>query len=143
MPIPVAGGLGDVQSGFTPLPAGTYDVEVLDASEETAGPDAKNPGTPYLKLEFQVTDEEYSGRKVWLNASFSEKARGILKGTLLGLGFTEEELASPDLEIDPEELIGRTAKAVVSEGTNPKTKERNNSVKRLLPMSETETELPG
>jgi hypothetical protein len=144
MALPIPGeGLAGVKDGFDPLPAGTYDVVVTDAEETVTSGEGKTPaGTPMIKWEFEVQDEEYVGRKLWSNNVLTEKALPIFKGTLRGLGYTDAEM-DVMTEFDPSECIGRTAKAVVSTGTNPKTKEANNSVKRLLPLSEEESELPG
>lgn len=143
-PVPVPGGMGDVKEGFEPMPAGTYLAEVSDAEETQATGDGKAPaGTPIIKLEFTIQEEEYEGRRAWVNLTFTEKAMGVVKGTLKGLGYTEEELADPDLEINAEDLVGRQAKVVLKIGTNPKTQEKNNSVRRVLPLNEQESELPG
>lgn len=143
MPIPT-GSLEGVKSGFDPLPAGRYDVEVTDAEETKASQEAKNPGAPMIKIEFTViNDEEYEGRKLWLNLVFTEKSMGPVKGNLLALGYTEEEMADKKFEVNADELVERRAIALVKVGTNPKTKEANNSVKRLAPVGEGESELPG
>lgn len=140
MPIPVPEGFSDAQEGFEPLPSGKYLVEVTGAEEKLSGPDAKTPGMPYIAFEFTIQDEEYDGRRVWMNCSFSPKAMGMTKQSLRALGGTDEEFAT---EINPEDYLGRQGYAIVTEGTNPKTKEKNNSVKRVLPLSEEDSELPG
>lgn len=135
MPIPT-GGFAGVKAGYDPLPAGIYVAEVTDGEERTSGEDAKHPGATYIAWEFTIQDEEYEGRKAWLNTSFVEKARGLLKGFLLGVGYDEATLDSPEFEVDIDDIVGRQCKLVVSVGTNPKTKEANNSVKRVLPLDD-------
>jgi len=142
-PLPVPGGsLVGVAIGFEPMPSGVYVAEVTDVDERTAGEDSKNPGSTYLSVEFTVHDEEYEGRKQWQNISLVEKAAPILKSFLIGIGYSEDEVNSMT-EVDYEDWEGRQARIVVGEGTNPKTKEKNNSIKRVLPLTDEETELPG
>lgn len=142
MPIPIPGGLEGVGTGFEPLPAGIYLAEVSDGEEREAGPDAKYPGTTYVAWEFTIQDEEYQGRKAWLNTSFTERAKPLLKSFLLGVGYDEETMNANDFEVDIDEIVGRQIKLVLKIGTNPKTKEKNNSVARVLPLDEEESNLP-
>lgn len=142
MPVPIPGDtLEGIADGFEPLPKGTYDAEVTDCSDETAGEEAKHPGSTYIKWEFTITEEEYVGRKVWLNTSLTEKALPVFKGVLRGLGYTDEEMNAMS-EFDPDEQLGRQCRVVVTIGKNPKTDEANNSVRRVLPLSDEASELP-
>jgi len=142
MPLPVPGSMEGVAVGFEPMPSGVYMAEVTDVDERTAGPDAKNPGSTYLSVEFTIHDDEYEGRKQWTNVSLTEKALPMLKGFLVGVGYDESEVNAMT-ELDPDDWEGRQCRIVVSEGRNPKTKEKNNSVKRVLPLDGDESELPG
>lgn len=72
MPIPsidelLKADISDVMSS-DPVPEGTYDAVITDV---TVRQGAKGP---YLAIETTIHDEEYRGRKVWRNSSFSEKA---------------------------------------------------------------------
>ncbi len=140
MPVPLPDDFSNVKEGFDPLPAGKYLVECTDAEQKTSGPDSKNPGTPYIAFEFTTQDEEYQGRKVWMNASFSPKALGMTKSAMRALGATDADFAGS--EIDEEQFIGAKCYAIVAVGKNPKTELPNNNVKRLIPLSEEESELP-
>lgn len=147
MPIPVPEGFADANEGFEPIPAGTYTVEVLDAEEgETSGEGKTPKGTPQMKFEFAVVDDpEWDGRKLWMNATFSPKAMGMTKAALRAMGATDEDFAEGG-ELNAETFIGAKCKAIVSIGTNPKLpppNNKNNNIKRLLPLSDEESELPG
>lgn len=136
MPVPIPGGFAGVPEGFQPMPNGVYDAIVSDGVETVVGPDGKaeNVGKPMFKWEFTISDEEYEGRKAWLNTTVSEKAMPILKSFLKAVGFTDEELDNENFALDVDDVIGRSCKLVLVQGTNPKTKERNNSVRRVLPV---------
>lgn len=142
IPIP-DGGVAGVQSGFEPLPAGIYTAEVSAGELRQAGEDAKNPGSDYIAWELSITDEEYEGRKCWVNNSFVAAAKPMLRQFLEAVGYDEDALENPDFEIEIDDIIGRTLKVVLTKGVNPKTKEPNNSVRRVEPLSETESNLPG
>ncbi len=142
IPIP-EGGVAGVKSGFDPMPNGVYEATVSDGDLRTAGEDAKNPGSQYIAWEFTITEEEYEGRKAWLNTSFVSAAKPMLRMFLEAVGYSESELDNEGFEIEIDEIIGRPLKVVLTKGVNPKTKEPNNSVRRVLPLSESEANLPG
>lgn len=136
MPTPIPGGFGDVPEGFQPMPNGVYDAIISDGDETVVGPDGKkeNVGKPMYKWEFTISDEEYEGRKAWLNTTVTEKALPILKSFLKAVGYTDEELNDENFVLDVDDVIGRSCKLVLVQGVNPKTKEKNNSVRRVLPV---------
>jgi len=137
------GGFADVDTGFEPLPAGIYTAEVAKGEVKEAGENAKNPGSQYIAWEFTITDEEYTNRKAWLNTSLVPKAKPLLKQFLIGVGYTDEELNDDGFEIEVEEIVGRACRLALSVGTNPRTQEPNNSVRRVLPFEEGDgAELP-
>lgn len=75
-------------SDFEALPAGRYLVRV-ETTEEREGQKA-----PYLAVTYEVIEpEEYAGRKLFDNLSFSQKALFRFKGFLQAIGYTEEDLA--------------------------------------------------
>lgn len=142
MPVPIPGGLAGVSDGFDPMPKGIYAAEVTDCTVSEATGDGKSPkGTPVIKWEFTIHEEEYDGRKAWLNNTLTEKAMPIFKGTLRGLGATDEEMDNLS-EFDEDEWIGKQVRIQLKVGVNPKTDQPNNSVVRVLPLSEEESELP-
>jgi hypothetical protein len=142
MPLPT-GGFDGVPIGFEPVPGGVYTVEITDATEGTAGEEAKYPGSTYVNWEFTIQDdEEYEGRRLWLNTSFVPSAKPKLKEFLIAVGKSEEELADPDFEVDPEEYIGSRVQVAVTKGINKRTKEENNSVRKCMPLGSMEAEAP-
>lgn len=145
MPIPVPDDFDKVKEGFEPLPAGKYLVEVTDAEEKETSGDGKTPkGTPMIAFELTVADadEDWAGRKLWMNVVFGGKSLGMAKSTLRALGATDADFESGS-EINAEDFIGKQAYAMAAVGRNPKTEMPNNNVKRLMPLSEEESELPG
>lgn len=136
MPVPIEGGFGGVPDGFEPMPRGVYDAVISDGVETVVGPDGKpeNVGKPMFKWEFTIQDEEYEGRKAWLNTTVTPRALPILKSFLKAVGYTEEELEDSNFTLDSDDVVGRNCKIVLTVGVNPKTKEKNNSVRRVLPI---------
>jgi hypothetical protein len=98
--------------GFDPFPAGTYILALVEYEHKETGPNSKQPGSPMISAQFGVQEGEYEGRRVFNNFTFGEKALPILKSYLLSIGLTEEQLDG-ELDIDPEEWIGKPFKARV------------------------------
>lgn len=69
-----------------PVPNGKYLVAVTDCEETECGPESKNPGKPYYKVEFTVQEGPYEGRKVWTNAMLFPGALYTISNMLKGLG---------------------------------------------------------
>ena len=93
---------------FGAIPGGIY-IGRLD--EVTTGT-GKQSGKPYWSWAFTVVsdadgDEEYAGRKLWINTSLSEAAHFKLKEVFEAFGYT------PDSDTD--EMIGEQIKLLVSE----------------------------
>lgn len=143
MGIPIPGGFADVQEGFEPIPAGTYAATVFEGEVKEAGPEAKHPGSQYIAWTFKIQEEPYVGRQAWLNSSLVDKALPMLKRFLKAVGYTDDQLNTPEFELDLDDVKGRECRIVLTVGTNPRTDEPNNSIKRVLPPGEGgETELP-
>ena len=144
MPIPIPGGFADVEDTFDVLPAGTYSAVVAEGEVREAGPDAKHPGAQYIAWTFNIEEEGFKNRKAWLNTSLVPEAKAMLKRFLLATGFSDEDLNREDFEFDIDDVTGRRVRLVITQGTNPRTKEKNNSVKRVLAPSadEEEDDLP-
>ena len=89
--------------GFTPLPAGTYPAMIADAEVK----DTKaNNGGQYIKVQFNITGANYSGRSVFGNFNIrnpSPKAEEIgmqqLKQLTVAIGLVGEL-------IDTQQLLG-------------------------------------
>jgi Protein of unknown function (DUF669) len=140
--IPIEGGFANIPVGFQPMDKGVYEAEVTNVEVKTAKEGAKYPGSQYLAWEFTVDDSaypDYQGRKQWLNTVLVPSARPRLKEFLVGVGYTDEELNDPNFEFEPTDIIGRRCSLMVVVGTNPKTDEPNNSVRRVMPVGSTES----
>lgn len=93
------------------LPEDDYKVEVEEV-ERRDGDKAE-----YLAFTFVVTEGEHTGAKLWDNASLSEKALWRLRSLLecLGVEIDDED----EMDIDLEDLVGRSMTAVVSHEKDP------------------------
>lgn len=72
-----------------PLPAGTYDVQIVDSAIK----DAKSGNGRYLEFTFEVVRGEYKGRRLWdrlniwnTNQDAAEIAKGALSSICLAVG---------------------------------------------------------
>lgn len=99
MNMEVSAGYGDV------VPLGFYDA-VITGCEVRSGKKG-----PYLALETTIHDEEWRGRKVWRNSSFSEKAIGMPGGIAELLQATKPEI---DRSTPANELPAAIAEAIIS-----------------------------
>lgn len=104
--MPIVMNFRDVEpaGGFEPLPPGTYMFQVVGAElYEPDDPD-KYPG---FKLESDVIEGEYAGRKLFHFLSSSPKAASFTLSALLSMGFSEEALVGAEaVEIEAEDLLG-------------------------------------
>ena len=94
----------DMQSSFTPLPAGEYQV-VMVANKENA----KQTG---IVCEFDVASGQYQGRKLWCNLSLfheNEKAKEIGYRLVNDMALACGVAGIGDLD----EILGRTMVAIV------------------------------
>ena len=108
---------------FSPLPAGTY-VSRLDSVEVKEGKAA-----PYWSWAFTVTDEECTGRKLWVNTSLSEKALWKLKEVFDAFGYTADS--------DTDEMVGEEVRLVVSQRIiegGARAGQTGNNVDMVLPL---------
>lgn len=133
------GGFADVQEiSFEPLPNGDYAVSVFEG-ELKESKSEKHAGSQYVSWTLNVTEDgPYNNRKLWYNTSLVEEARGMLKAFLLCF-FDEDELNSPDFELNVEDIVGQEAIAVVGQGVNPNTGEANNKVRRMKKAGSADT----
>jgi hypothetical protein len=168
MAFPIPGGFADTkESNYDPLPVGTYDalvvaVEHRDVKPETAERWATDPkkGDPeeaqaldgqhpgLLSWEFDITwPEEYNNRKSWNQTPLTRKAKGILLGTLLAVGYDRSELDQEDFSIDVEgRCIGAAVQLVVDVDKNavnvPGQPVKTRVKKVLPPKDQTDEVLP-
>lgn len=93
------------------LPAGVYPAVVSSCEDTVSNSSEFN----YLKWEFALGGDKFSGRKLWMNTSMSPKALWKLRDTLIGLGVTKAQLASPDFELDLLQFVNMPCEIVVSQ----------------------------
>jgi Protein of unknown function (DUF669) len=138
--------------GFDPLEAGRYNAEVfelgMDAVKNASGEGKMPAGTPMLKCQFKITDEEYENRRVFLtyvippkdyDKSKAAKMKGMIARFFIALGTPEEEVLSKDFDPDFDDYLG--VPCVVTLGKEPKKDrqgnviegEYNNPVKSVKP----------
>lgn len=116
-------------NNFEAIPRGTYPVKITDGEVKESGPNAKNPGSEYIKFEFTVQEGPYEGRKLWANASLLPHALFTLKGILAASGkYTDEELEATELDFEIEDLIG--AAMLVTVAVRDYNGEEQNDIKR-------------
>ncbi len=86
-----------VPSNF--IPAGEYEAVIskVEVRESKSGP------WPYLNWEFDITEEEHAGRKVWMMTSLSPKALWGVQGAFSTLGIVSDSDALTELEYDPDD----------------------------------------
>lgn len=46
------------------IPTGKYNFQIIDAEQDTYGPNSKNKGKPYLNLTLRVADGDFAGRQL-------------------------------------------------------------------------------
>jgi len=116
--------------GFELVPAGRYEVEVESAEIEGPGPS----GSMYLAVRFRiVNDDEFEGRLLFQNFSFSEKALFRIKPFLKAVGFDEDDLGG-ELELDETELVGISLEVLVRQQKNKESGEMVNNVSRFYAL---------
>ena len=107
----------EAQTGFDPIPAGTYIVQVTDSKVLES-----KAGNPMVFWEFTVVDGEFSGRKLWdymtLNNEISLRR---LKSLAVAAGHP-----NPDYVNDSEEMHGLYAKIKVKLTDDEKYGAKNN-----------------
>lgn len=106
----------EVRPAFTVLEKGNYPVRVLNYQDGIS-----QAGNATVKLELEVTDGQYAGRKLWGRITpGSAKALGFVRQALEAFG-----VAWDDEGFDPVDFIGKTAIAIVDVDMSDPTKPRN------------------
>lgn len=123
--------------GFDPLEPSRYNAEVVEITWDAVKNDTgKTPiGTPIMKVQFKITDEEYDNRRVWTqfvippkdyDKSKAAKMKGMIARFFIALGFSEEEVLSKNFEPDLDDLAGTAC--VVAVGKEPKKDRQGNVI---------------
>jgi Protein of unknown function (DUF669) len=113
--------------GFDAVPANRYNAEVydltMDAVKNTQGRGKLPAGTPMVKVQFRITDEEFENRRVFQTFpippdSYDPKKAQMMKGMLarffVALGEKEETVLSKKYNPDFEDFVGRPCVITVS-----------------------------
>lgn len=88
-----------------PIPRGEYHVKITDIELATCGPNSKNAGKPYWKVQYTVQEGTFEGRKVWTNVMLFTGALYSLAQMMKALGF---DIQSGEFTLpDPDTLIGQ------------------------------------
>lgn len=115
-----------------PIPAQTYKVIVSDGEMKEAGPNAKNPGSEYIRWELTVSEGEYQGRKVFLNTTLVEAGLSGLKSLLEATGKFDVD---GDLNFEIDDVVNSEVLAVVKQKEYPVgSGDKVNEVKRIKPL---------
>ena len=116
-----------------PIPQGTYLASVVEAK-----PGVSQNQNPKIDLRWKIEEGEFENRNVFDTLTFTVKALGRVKSTLMALDFPADFQG----EVNPDDLVGKTAYIVVdieaSEQVNPETGEPyppRNRVKRVKSVS--------
>lgn len=113
------------------VPAGQHAAELRRTKPQTA-----STGTPGILFVFEMLDEEYVGKTLFLNMWYTQASMWRVRQVLGGFGvYTEEELNSSDFEFDPNDLIGTVVMLEVSQVINAKSGKMVNSVEHVYPMA--------
>lgn len=109
---------------FEVLPIGNYPVVV----EEIEVRESNSSEFPYLNWKMRVETGEHARRVIWMMTSLSPKAAFRLKAVLRALGEEIDDKAE-DIDIDPDDYVGRRAVAVLEhEMYNDSPRERCNEL---------------
>lgn len=122
--------------GFDPLEPGRYNAEVVEITMDAVKNEGKTPiGTPIVKFQFKITDEEYDNRRVWTqfvvppkdyDKAKAAKMKGMLARTFIALGTPEEEVLAKNFDPDFDDYIG--VACVVTVGKEPKKDRQGNTI---------------
>lgn len=89
-----------VSTEFEPLPVGIYQA-VVSELEYVAS--SEKSGNPYLKFVFEIREEGYTGRKLFMNASLVPNALWKLGKVLDALGV---EVPQGEFNLELDSLVG-------------------------------------
>lgn len=107
--------LQDVTSTFEPLDPAEYEFEIKKVEQKVG----QSSGKPYLNIELECLDEDYSGRRVFDRCSLGENSLWRLKQFAEAAGVDIEE------EFDTDDFIGETVSAIVEIETSEEYGDKN------------------
>lgn len=116
-------GRQEVQVEYSPLPADTYTVRLMNVE-----PRESANGNPAWSWSYEVVEGEYAGRRLWDYTSLVEKALWRVKAIFDAFG------VPPGTDTD--DLLGRQVRLVVSQRIIPAGRrqgELGNQIDRVLP----------
>ena len=126
-----AGGGG---GSYEPLPDGTYDLKVIEATNATT-----QSGKVMFKIKCEVQTGAFAKRLVWTNQTISPEnatALAIFFSSMSALGLTKEYFAQqPSPEHIASALNGRLFRGTI--GSRVWNGEKRNEIKRFLPAEAT------
>lgn len=108
---------------FDPIPSGEYYVRITNVEDAECGPESKNAGKPYWKLEFTVQDGEFESRKLWTNAMLFDGALYTLAQLLKASGH-EDAIKTGNVP-DGQSFVSTELIVVVKKGRNSYMEDRN------------------
>ena len=91
-----------VQDGFDLIPEGPVDGRLASVSQKVG----QSSGKPYLEWIFDVTDDDYPGRKLYFNTSLQPQSLWSLKRMLINAFHVDEDALADNFDLDPEDLVG-------------------------------------
>lgn len=126
LPAKVAKRVNDAKSSdLEALPANMYHGELVSVTVKDG------TKAPYWSWEFDLQDDGYVNRKLWVNTSTLETADWKMKEVFNAFGY--------DADTDTDELIGQTIKLSVSQRVieqGARKGELGNNVDKCLPLGE-------
>lgn len=90
-----------------PLPEGTYPASIAKVEQILS----KSSGNPMLKIEFNIDDEQFQGRKVWGNYVLTENAMWKVQELFSALGLDTDAI----VDMDTDELVGMTCNLKIAQ----------------------------
>lgn len=114
---------------FEAVPAGVYECKLREVTPKDG------TKAPFWSWEFECVEEEYKGRRFWLNTSLSEAALWKFKEVFKGFG------VEPDTDTD--DLVDEHVMLVISQGiiqAGSRKGEMGNNVDNVRPIGESDDE---
>jgi len=114
----------NASSGFEPLPADQYPAKIIKSELATS-----QAGNPVIKIQWEITDGEFTGRKLFDTIPLQIDWRVKPYAELIGL--------SSGSELDTDDFIG--AEAILQVKIRPADekagRDAQNEIKKITPMS--------
>lgn len=128
--------LRDIETiNYDPIPAGTYDVKVVEGEETETKGEGKLGVVPMIKWTLEVVDaddEKLNGRKLFTNSIIHPTTLWNLKAFLIASGEFDESDLDDEIEFEIDDVVGTTMQAVVTQRDyNGDTVNNVKRVKRL------------